>query len=573
MRREPKPPAGLDGASASDDWRSGAADVLDSFDDVMWDELRALSPSQFEAPFESRVTPIDAVRGAIQSPSLQVNLLHSGTVTPVRGEDHESSTPLAGGGGSFGFSLNTAQMNAVWAATQPGAAIANFEQKVSASTWPVSPTPSLCSTSASDTSPSNAADVRRQKNREGMRRARQKQRKELDNMRITAARLEQQYTELSLQSSSSERVTCVIATPQTMTSDYTQAVELCKRLGAENLYLKAELQQQAAWRLNLTRIMQSRLEVDGPRWAQQFQQPALGGEEVLRMQLDKMDAFEAAEEFGFHALSDLDLTHVILTNRRTIARVQSQLLIPSSSDSDFGARTRRMQTFGWEMVQRVHGDIMECVFTKRFYGLNVAELMQKTWANDMRLGEYKKVKGETCRLQVLQQVNPNAFVVARDVMSPTEDISTFRSVYVRFLIETSKRIPASRAASASTGIDASAPSTPPQYADSDSDCEELMLEATGYVLGTQSIDTDYSRNPRPEDIRNKVAWAHIALSIEFLNVVNPATGGQYQELRWSGRTDYCGPQHAQRNASDMMQGLLRWELLVISPAVNLVAVE
>ncbi|KAG3247264.1 hypothetical protein PI124_g8010 [Phytophthora idaei] len=191
----------------------------------------------------------------------------------------------------------------------------------------------------------------------------------------------------------------------------------------------------------------------------------------------------------------------------------------------------------------------------------------------MRLGEFKKVKGETSRLEVLQQVNPNAYVLARDVMSPTEDISTFRSVFVRFLIETSKKIPLSRATSAPTVIDASAPPTPPQYADSDSDSEELMLNATGYVLGTQSFDTDYSRNPREEDIRNKVAWAHLSLSIEFLNVVNPVTGEEYQQLRWSGRTDYCEPKHAQRNASDMMQGMLRWEMLVIAPALNLVSLS
>ncbi|KAE9044516.1 hypothetical protein PR003_g2825 [Phytophthora rubi] len=351
-----------------------------------------------------------------------------------------------------------------------------------------------------------------------------------------------------------------------MVSDYSQAVELARRLGAENLYLKSEIQRRSTWKLNLSRVLQSSTHVNGPKWAQQFQQPALGGEEVLRMQLDTLDDFEAQEEFGFHTLTDLDLTRAILENRRTISRVQSRLLIPSSLDTDYGAKTRRMQTFGWEMVQRVHGNIMECVFTKKLHGLNVAELMQKTWANDMRLGEYKKVKGETCRLEVLQQVNPNAYVVGRDVKSPTPDIATFRSVYVRFLIETSRKLAAVREDTATPScIDASAPSTP----SSDSENEGGMLQASGFVLGSQSVDTDYSLHPRDEDIRDKVAWAHISLSIEFLNVVNPVTRDEFQQLRWSGRTDYCGPEHAQRNASDMMQGLLRWELLVISPALNL----
>ncbi|KAG6616139.1 CAP-Gly domain-containing linker protein 2 [Phytophthora cinnamomi] len=399
----------------------------------------------------------------------------------------------------------------------------------------------------------------------------------MNNMKATVARLEKQYAELSLRSARSTRnmkasvnvgEDRALVTRSRIASDYADAVELTRRLGADNLYLKTEIQQQAAWKINLSRVLQSCMEMDGPCWAQQFQQPALGGEEVLHMRLDQRDQLDAAMEFGFHPISDLRLTQLILENSRTVSRVQSRLLVPSSLDTAGGARTRRIHSFGWDMIQRVHGNIMECVFTKKFSGLNVAQLMQKTWANDMKLGGFKKVKGETNRLEVLQQVNPNAYVLVRDAKSPTVDISIFRSVFVRFLIETSKRISVSAGTSVPTGIDATAPSTPPAW---DSESEEIMLEATGYVLGTQSFDTDFSRSPREEDVRNKVAWAHLSLSIEFLNVVNPVTGEEYQQLRWSGLTDHCGPEHARRNMSDMMQGVLRWELLVIAPAVRLVS--
>ncbi|KAG2765272.1 hypothetical protein PC129_g14643 [Phytophthora cactorum] len=551
--------------------------ILDSIDDVMWDELRGLSTPQTPRGMSdymySPSSPVDVIRGAspVHSPALQVQTLQS-ECSPIRGEDqdpvHQLSTTLQ-------FGMNPAQYNAIWA-SQAAAASASAMAMPMMDT-PMSPALTWTSVKAEqmqcDPPNPSAMERRRQKNRDCMRRARQRQRDELNEMKATVARLEKQYAELSLQSTQKTSMQTEGALATRMASDCAEAAELSRRLGAENLYLKAEIQQKAEWKISLSRILQSTMEVDGPRWAQQFQQPSLGGEAVLRMRLDERDRFEAREEFGFHPLTDLGLTQVILDNRRTISRVQSRLLVPSSFDTDDGARTRRVQIFGWDMAQRVHGNIMECVFTKKFRGLNVSQLMQKTWANDMRLGEFKKVKGETSRLEVLQQVNPNAYVLARDVMSPTEDISTFRSVFVRFLIETSKKIPLSRATSAPTVIDASAPSTPPQYADSDSDSEELMLNATGYVLGTQSFDTDYSRNPREEDIRNKVAWAHLSLSIEFLNVVNPVTGEEYQQLRWSGRTDYCGPKHAQRNASDMMQGMLRWEMLVIAPALNLVSLS
>ncbi|OWZ14969.1 hypothetical protein PHMEG_00011475 [Phytophthora megakarya] len=568
MKREPRFPD----ISTSADLCSGTADILDSYDDVLWDELCDLS-TDFAS--ESRVTPIDLISGASpvkKNSNVRVQSFEScsnNAATAIHND--RQFTSCFGRGASFNFNPNAARNPSQ---LQNADKIEHFQQNNPRSTWPVSPASSESTISTSDSLSDpctiSTADKRRQKNREWMRKARQKQREELDNMKITVARLEKQYAELSVQASSGGK----LISQSRVASDYTQAVDLSRRLGAENLYLKSEIQQQATWKLNLSRVLQSRHEVDGPRWAQQFQQPALGGEAVLRMQLDILDEFDAREEFGFHPLSDLNLTHVILENSRTIARVQSRLMIPSSSDTDYGARTTRMQAFGWNMVQRVQGQIMECVFTKKFYGLNVADLMQKTWANDMRLGEYKKVKGETCRLEVLQQVNPNAYVVGRDVVSPTEDIATFRSVYVRFLIETSRRLPASNGSmTIPTCIDANAPTTPPQYADSDSECEEVMLEAKGFILGTQSIGTDYTRIPREKDIGNKVAWAHISLSIEFLNVVNPVTHEVYQQLRWSGRTDYCGPHHAIRNASDMMQGLLRWELLVISPALKLVSLS
>ncbi|GMF34359.1 unnamed protein product [Phytophthora lilii] len=485
--------------STPGDWQSDADAILDTIDDATWDELRGLSTPRAAAPMKAGdvASPMDVIRGAspISSPAVRMQTLRCGGASPIRGEDEEPLRQLGGAGGSLRLHSAASPLDSMW----PSAAL-NAVSMPMMDTPMATPPLTWASVHSEQvlqcSEPPNATamDRRRQKNRDCMRRARQRQREELNNMKETVARLEKQYAELSLKSSrTTENMTTAIqatgdgALATRMASDYAEAVELARRLGAENLYLKAEIQQQAAWKINLSRILQSCMEVDGPRWAQQFQQPSLGGEAVLRMKLDERDEFEAAEEFGFHPLTDLGLTQVILENSRTISRVQSRLLIPSSFDTDGGARTRRIQTFDWDMVQRVHGSIMECVFTKRFHGLNVAELMQKTWANDMRLGEFKKVKGETSRLEVLQQINPNAYVLVRDVMSPTEDISTFRSVFVRFLIETSKTIPASEATLTPTCIDASAPSTPPQYADYDSECDEVMLQATGTLSAMQAI--------------------------------------------------------------------------------------
>ncbi|KAL4140656.1 hypothetical protein PRNP1_014937 [Phytophthora ramorum] len=534
------------------DWRSGATAILDSYEDAVWEELRDLQ----DAPRDQQ----DAISGAspVKSPDGYVRSLDA---SPISGEEGPLAEIRLG-----------SQLEAVWAAgiaTQPSRKAKATSTAPRALTWAsVAPEHML---DCAQLPNAGAMQLRRQKNRDCMRRARQRQREELKDMKITVSRLEKQYADMCLQASTTTD-NAAMTQSTILSTNYTQAVELVKRLGAENLYLKAEIQQQSTWKLHLYRILESRPEVDGPRWAQQFQQPALGGAEALRMQLDRLDDYEAAQVFGFHPLTELDLTRVILDNNRAMGRVQNRLLLPSSLDGAGRTRTRRMQTFGWDIVQRVEGSVMECVFTKKFTGLNVAELMQKTWANDMRLDRFKKVKCETSRLEVLQQINPNAYVLGRDVISPTDDISTFRSVFVRFLIETSRKIPTSSESMATpTYVDASSPSTPPLSPSSDSECDEPMLEATGYVLGTQSVDIDGSHLQDESDCN--LAWAHLSLSIEFLNVANPVTGEEYQQLRWTGRTDYRGEEHAHRNAADTLQGMLRWELLTIAPAVNLVSLS
>ncbi|ETN03969.1 hypothetical protein PPTG_15334 [Phytophthora nicotianae INRA-310] len=547
-------------AAADEDWRSGAAAILDSYEDAMWDEMRQHDES------------MAAISGAspVKSPDEYVHTLNtSDGKSPIRGEEQAPVSPFVSGAGLG------SQLDAVWAAgvanQSSGKGLKKAAKATTTATRPltwasVAPEQVL---DCAQLPNAGAMQLRRQKNRDCMRRARQRQREELKEMKSTVARLEKQYAAMCVRASTTrDDVTCLTTPNSVLARNYSQAVDLVKRLGAENLYLKAEIQQQATWKLHLYRILESRPEMDGPRWAQQFQQPALGGAEALRMQLDRLDEYEAAQVFGFHPLTELDLTRVILDNNRTMGRVQNRLLLPRLETR----RTKRMQTFGWDIVQRVDGSVMECVFTKKFQGLNVAELMQKTWANDMRLDRFKKVKCETSRLEVLQQINPNAYVLGRDVISPTDDISTFRSVFVRFLIETNRRIPANTESMATpTYVDASSPSTPPLSPNSDSETEEPMLEATGYVLGTQSVDIDGSHLQDETD--EKLAWAHLSLSIEFLNVVNPATGEEYQQLRWTGRTDYRGEEHAHRNAGDTLQGMLRWELLTIAPALNLVSLS
>ncbi|ETI48404.1 hypothetical protein F442_07570, partial [Phytophthora nicotianae P10297] len=263
-----------------------------------------------------------------------------------------------------------------------------------------------------------------------------------------------------------------------------------------------------------------------------------------KLNLDVLDEAQAEKELGFRRLTDMDFTRIILDNKRGTRHVENRLLQTASS-----TRSHRMQAFGWDIIQRIEGGVMEFVFTKKFSGLNVHEILQTTLANDLELELCRKIKAETLRLQVIQQLGPNAFVFVHDVSS-TGDIGIFRSVVARFLIEDTREFQLNTSAlSKSSGL----------------------VTGNGYVLGTHSVITDKAQHLSDEELSGRLAWADVSLSVGIYDVVDPTTGETYQYVCWAGRTDYCSEEHAQRNASDTVQCMLRWEMLVIAPALNLVS--
>ncbi|GMF13987.1 unnamed protein product [Phytophthora lilii] len=334
------------------------------------------------------------------------------------------------------------------------------------------------------------------------RKARQRQRQQLQAMELEVQQLEKQYAELCRRGEGDNEV----AMDSSQDENLALAVAMAKQLGAEKLRLQTLLKQKIAWKHQLQRILDFEASSVVP------------SSHVVDLSVQSIDEVQAAEELGFQLLSEWDLTRTILDNKRDIHHVETRLLLDPELDD---ARMHRMEAFGWDIVQRVEGGIMEFVCTKAFCGLNVHDIMQKTWSNGMSLAEFKKVKAETRRLQTLQQLIPNAYVLVRDVGSPS-DISIFRSVFARFLIEATKEL-------------------------------DAPLTSSGYLLGRQSVSTHSPRCLLAEESRGGLAWADLSLAIEAFDIVNVITGERYQQVRWIGRTDYCSEEHALRNASDTLQ--------------------
>ncbi|OWY96882.1 hypothetical protein PHMEG_00032735, partial [Phytophthora megakarya] len=224
----------------------------------------------------------------------------------------------------------------------------------------------------------------------------------------------------------------------------------------------------------------------------------------------------------------------------------TRLLFTPSLESGSGGHTC-MQAFGWKIAQRVEGGVMEFSFTKQFTGLNPLNILQTTWLNDMQPSCFKNINPETQRQEVVQEMTPNAVVLVRDVTS-TNDMFIFRSIFARFLVKATYEITLGR---------------------NDFDPARNNVIGTGYLLGTHSLGSDSRGRFSEKTSSGNLAWANLTMSIGVFDVVDPTTGEIFQHVRWAGRTDYCSEEHARRNATDTLHGMLRWEMLVIAPALNI----
>lgn len=397
----------------------------------------------------------------------------------------------------------------------------------------------------------SALEVRRIKNRDSMRRSRQRQRDDLDAMKETVAQLESQYEELCLRTTSTSR-SLLDAQASSSHQDskiqareysYMEAIEVAKRLGAENLFLKASIQDQASWKLQLYRVLES-LSFTG--------QGVNGNTEGAATPMDidsgvpsTLECEEMRAIYGFSPLSEEAVKDVILDSTRQVQDVQNELLrnqfIKSPRD--------RLTVFGWDIRRRMEGNEMEFAFVKRFANASAYQIMKKTWDADLKLDRFRKIKSETRRLDILQRANANTYVLGRDVRFP-DDRSVFRTVYLRFRMETSSELPSSPSGGVSHPL-----------------CKN------GYVIGTQSINPPLAPGELPilpsiED-HERLVWADMTLWMEFFNVTDAASGKDCCEVRWTGKTNYKSETQAYRSAADTLLGLLRWEALAIAPVLTI----
>ncbi|CAI5731963.1 unnamed protein product [Hyaloperonospora brassicae] len=399
---------------------------------------------------------------------------------------------------------------------------------------------------------------RRQKNRESMQRSRQRQREQLQWLRQAVADLEQQYQALRQRAKrdAGKHIDC-----NNTRERHAKALELLQQLGAENLFLKASIQSQASWEFDVRRVLETTVMLDGSTtaWHRNTADPPSGS--PLPIHIDLLNAHEAEVVFGHRERSERDVKHVILHNTQAVKHVQVQLLEPNSYGNGF--EVDRADVFGWDARRRVRGSFMDFVFTKRFTTatVSVAELMHKTWAHGLHLDSARAIERDIQRLDVLQKVNDNAYVLGRDVQSPDQP-SVFRTTLLHYRMQTTGKVPFNGSSLLSSR--AERVETSPR------------LRARGYVIGTQSLNPAATSSAKlfPDRAGMEpyapLVWAELALTIEMLQVSDCVTGeDKYMQVRWSGQANYGSSNDAHRNAADIVTTVMRWELGTIAPVIQL----
>jgi hypothetical protein len=424
-------------------------------------------------------------------------------------------------------------------------------------------------------------EMRRRKNREGMRLARQRQREDYNRLKASVARLEEQYAQLCLREAPAlEDILAEACRASDKTGGTVEdqqqrrfllALTLTKRLRAENMFLKAGLQQHSTWKQHLHRILDSTADLpsdlrggfhsplssppSSPGSSPSPRSTRASVSRPIALHVDAMDAHEAETLFHFSPLNADGISRVIIDNAHQAQQIRSSLL--ASADTN-DPHVRRSSMLGWDVIQRIRGTYFENVYTKTFTDLDVGQAGQNMWMNDMFMDTFRVILYNLQRLETLQRVDTNGYILGRDVKQPDGN-TVFRSVFLRFRTQVTREI--------ANG------SSPP-------------LRATGFVIGSHSITRDWSSptslppyrsyhpadgGDRPAGIRDGEAleWADFVYTTEFLTIEDPVTGETRHQIQWTGCSDFKSRSEAMRSASDGLTVCLRTEMLMFRPAFQL----
>lgn len=244
-------------------------------------------------------------------------------------------------------------------------------------------------------------ELRRQRNRECMRRARQNQRESLERMRTTVQSLMEQLGTM-LKSQASDQPPQSKTEP---TAKYAELAETAHRLKAENSMLEHTIVQHENARTRLMSIM----DLDNRSICQSNGADAFTEYELI--------SHEQAQAATSHCCKSI-------AQYKQYARPLAHWIADANAPSC---------TFGWSVTSALRpGRFFILVMTKKLVGVSAEEAMQRSWAVMAKPRETDKSPSQRLSQSVLlQKLDSHTCVMGNDWHHPVKPNVCMRSITVR----------------------------------------------------------------------------------------------------------------------------------------------
>lgn len=375
--------------------------------------------------------------------------------------------------------------------------------------------PAHTTTTASDSTGSEAGEdtalaLRRQRNRESMRRTRQKSKEAITQFRATLTRLETQYA----------RLMAPWNDPTDPLADDNERRQFHADLQAKLQSLVAMRRSLEAENVAVQKIIEQKEELQNQL---QTILDANALDEMINEKLALLESSCTKPKEGFTSLTVAQSVAMIddFCNELHRVKCESQMAMLA------GTSPPQLEVFGWQA--RRHVDVgtnhMHFEFVKVFDHVDAYDMTHRAWTNGMDVEKFRATERQLNirRLDFLQHVTADTKVMVREIVHPV-DGTIFRTNYLAF----------------------------------------KKPVRDGFLVGMTSI------NPSVEDQQEhavltgeKVMWIDVKVNVELV-----ARGPYACQVSWRGSTNYKSPQYAAESAVKFLMGVLRWEQMTIGPLLQ-----
>ncbi|KAF1325981.1 hypothetical protein FI667_g8813, partial [Globisporangium splendens] len=388
-------------------------------------------------------------------------------------------------------------------------------------------------------------DMRRKRNRDSMRRVRQRRQVEVAALHKKMGLLQDKLNELqmiqsehatgSVASSNSSSSTTLVRTSRQFSisqADLKTLLEEIKVLQQEQVGLHNAVLEREEFSATMTQLLRETRTLNPHREGDLFTG------DVCRQEHD--------DEFKW--VNDVLPLLPPLSRANTYALVrESYLDIVTHFTAADSCRESEHTVLGWSDKRAVDGSWAHILFSKDFFHDNMETLVAKTWAGVTFASKGEDFHAAKLHLKVLERLNDDTLVIARNSYFPTEN-RYYSSIYVLLRVQTS----------------------------------------TGYVIGGRTIC------PLPENEHRMAtclgpnrAYTHVFCALSFSRLA-PAYDNEYMavksesgefgssferaqgcRVKYGGRIGNGTALFTQTWAMDVLLAVLRWENSCVAPLYRL----